>query len=86
MDSHPMHDMILWDMNSELERRYIADVLYAIALKSFLPNEIQLLAEWLSSNSRYIDIIYSNCCSSRICKQVRTNAYNRQETYLSTYP
>ena len=36
------------------ERRYLAVVLCAIArLKSFLPNEIQLLVEWLSSNSSH---------------------------------
>ena len=36
------------------ERRYLAVVLCAIArLKSFLPNEIQLLVEWLSSNSNH---------------------------------
>jgi nuclear pore complex protein Nup205 len=36
------------------ERRYFAVVLCAIArLKSFLPNEIQLLVEWLSSNSNH---------------------------------
>ena len=36
------------------ERRYLAVVLCAIArLKSFQPNEIQLLVEWLSSNSSH---------------------------------
>jgi nuclear pore complex protein Nup205 len=36
------------------ERRYLAVVVCAIArLESFLPNEIQLLVEWLSSNSSY---------------------------------
>ena len=36
------------------ERRYLAVALCAIArLKSFLPNEIQLLVEWLSSNSSH---------------------------------